>query len=79
MLEAIVEHNVHVRVHMYIFSEQICMFGYLKTPDIMLSIVSSKKLDWTHTFDTYCISSDIDTKLSYSELSCLTDQLLCWF
>ena len=39
---------------MYIFSEQICMFGYLKTPDIMLSIVSSKKLDWTHTFDTHC-------------------------
>ena len=40
---------------MYIFSEQICMFGYLKTPDIMLSIVSSKKLDWTHTFDTHCM------------------------
>ena len=39
---------------MYIFSEQICMFGYLKTPDIMLSIVSLKKLDWTHTFDTHC-------------------------
>ena len=33
---------------MYIFSEQMCMFGYLKTPDIMLSIVSSQKLDWTH-------------------------------
>ena len=41
---------------MYIFSEQMCMFGYLKTPDIMLSIVSSQKLDWTHTFDTHCMS-----------------------
>ena len=39
---------------MCIFSEQMCMFGYLKTPDIMLSIVSSQKLDWTHTFDTHC-------------------------
>ena len=25
------------------------MFRYLKTPDIILSLVSSKKLDWTHT------------------------------
>ena len=41
---------------MYIFLEQICMFGYLKTPDIMLSIVFSKKMDWTHTFDTHCMS-----------------------
>ena len=39
---------------MCVFSEQMCMFGYLKTPDIMLSIVSSQKLDWTHTFDTHC-------------------------
>ena len=39
---------------MCIFSEQMCMFEYLKTPDIMLSIVSSQKLDWTHTFDTHC-------------------------
>ena len=44
---------------MYIFSEQMCMFGYLKTPDIMLSIVSSQKLDWTHTFDTHCTSEAI--------------------
>ena len=42
---------------MYIFSEQIYMFGYLKTPDIILSIVSSKKLDWTHTFDTHCTTN----------------------
>ena len=31
------------------------MFRYLKTPDIISSLVSSKKLDWTHTFGTYCI------------------------
>ena len=31
------------------------MFGYSKTPDIMLFIVSSQKLDWTHTFDTHCM------------------------
>ena len=30
----------------------MCIFGYLKTPDIILSLVSSRKLDWTHTFDT---------------------------
>ena len=40
---------------MYIFEVQICIFGYLKTPDIILSLVSSRKLDWTHTFDTHCI------------------------
>ena len=39
---------------MYIFEVQMCMFGYLKTPDIILSLVSSQKLDWTHTFDTHC-------------------------
>ena len=33
----------------------MCMFGYLKTPDIILPLVSSRKLDWTHTFDTHCI------------------------
>ena len=32
----------------------MCMFGYLKTLDIILSLVSSRKLDWTHTFDTHC-------------------------
>ena len=39
---------------MYIFEDQMCMFGYLKTPDVILSLVSSQKLDWTHTFDTHC-------------------------
>ena len=33
----------------------MCVFGYLKIPDIILSLVSSQKLDWTHTFGTYCI------------------------
>ena len=32
----------------------MCMFGYLKTPDIILPLVSLRKLDWTHTFDTHC-------------------------
>ena len=41
---------------MYIFEVQMCMFGYLKTTDIILPLVSSRKLDWTHTFDTHCIS-----------------------
>ena len=40
---------------MYIFEVQMCMLGYLKTPDIILPLVSSRKLDWTHTFDTHCI------------------------
>ena len=54
--EAIVEQNVHVRVLItYIFEVQMCMFGYLKTPDIILPLVSSRKLDWTHTFDTHCM------------------------
>ena len=42
---------------MYIFEVQMCMFGYLKTPDIILPLVSSRKLDWTHTFDTHCMLS----------------------
>ena len=41
---------------MYIFEVQMCMFVYLKTPDTILPLVSSRKLDWTHTFDTHCIS-----------------------
>ena len=44
---------------MYIFEEKVCMFGYLQTPDIILTLVSSQKLDWTHTFDTYCLSIHI--------------------
>ena len=43
---------------MYIFEDQMCIFGYLKIPDIILSLVSSQKLDWTHTFGTYCIFID---------------------
>ena len=33
----------------------MCVFRYLKTPDIILSLVSLKKLDRTHSFDTHCI------------------------
>ena len=40
---------------MYIFEDQMCIFGYLKIPDIILSLVSSQKLDWTQTFGTYYI------------------------
>ena len=55
MLEAFVEHNVHVGVlNVHIFGTNLHVW-VLKTPDIMLSIVFSKKLDWTHTFDTHCI------------------------
>ena len=44
---------------MYIFEVQMCIFGYLKTPDIILSLVSARKLDWTHTFDTHCILTNV--------------------
>ena len=37
---------------LYVFEAQICMFGCTKIPDIILSLLSSQKLDWTHTFDT---------------------------
>ena len=37
MLETVAEHNVHVWVLMYIFEDQMCTFGYLKIPDIILS------------------------------------------
>lgn len=40
---------------MYIFENQMCVFGYLEIPDIILSLVSSQRLNQTHTFDTYCI------------------------
>ena len=43
---------------MYIFEDQMCIFGYLKIPDIILSLVSTQKLDWTHTFGTYCTSTN---------------------
>ena len=39
----------------------MCMFGYLKPPDIILSLVSSRHLDWTHTFDTHCMFEFIDS------------------
>ena len=30
------------------------MFGYFKIPGVILSLGSSQKLNWTHTFDTHC-------------------------
>ena len=35
---------------MYIFSEQMCMFGYLKTPDIMLSIVTVTTYNYSYNY-----------------------------
>ena len=43
----------------------MCIFGYLKIPDIILSLVSSQKLDWTQTFGTYCISALHDFPVLY--------------
>ena len=45
---------------MYIFEDQMCMFGFLKIPDIILSLVSSQKMDWTYTFDTHCTLAKSD-------------------
>ena len=53
---------------MYIFEDQMCIFGYLKIPDIILSLVSSQKLDWTQTFGTYCIFFDITVWLNHLQL-----------
>ena len=32
------------------------MFGYFKIPDVILTLASSQKLNWTHYFDTHCIT-----------------------
>ena len=40
---------------MYIFKNQMSMFGYFKIPDVILTLASSQKLNWTHSFDTHCI------------------------
>ena len=45
----------------------MCMFGYLKTPDIILPLVSSRKLDWTHTFDTHCSKFEVELMLLLSK------------
>ena len=36
---------------MYIFKNQMSMFGYFKIPDVILTLASSQKLNWTHSFD----------------------------
>ena len=52
--EAIVEHNVHVRVlNVHILGPNVHVY-VLKTTGHNLSLVSSKKMDWTHTFGTHC-------------------------
>ena len=59
MSEAIIEHNVHVRVlDVHILRPNVHV-SVLKITDIILSLVSSKKLDWTHTFGTHCIFTNI--------------------
>ena len=40
---------------MYIFKNQMGMFGYFKIPDVILFLVSPEKLNWTRTFDTHCM------------------------
>ena len=32
------------------------MFGYFKIPDVILTLASSQKLNWTHSFDTHSSS-----------------------
>ena len=49
---------------MYIFLDQMCTFGYLKIPDIILSLSLSQKLDWTHTFGTYYIKLSMKNRKS---------------
>ena len=39
----------------YIFKNQMGMFGYFKIPDVILTLASSQTLNWTHSFDTHCI------------------------
>ena len=52
---------------MYIFEDQMCIFGHLKIPDIILSLVSSQKLDWTQTFGTYCIPKIVKCKMNITK------------
>ena len=33
------------------------VFEYLKSPEIILFLVSSQKWDWTHALGTYCVVS----------------------
>ena len=53
--EAIVEHNVYVRVlNVHILGPNVHVY-VLKNTGHNLSLVSSKKMDWTHTFGAHCI------------------------
>ena len=64
MSEAIEENNVHVGVLMNIFEDQMGMFRYLKTPDIILSLVSSQKLDWMDSY--FCHQLNIILNCTYN-------------
>ena len=52
---------------MYIFKNQVSMFGYFKIPDVILTLASSQKLNWTRSFDTHCIQL-IQKRLSFGNL-----------
>ena len=48
---------------MYIFKNQMSMFGYFKIPDVILTLASSQKLNWTHSFDTHCTNQQMLTSV----------------
>ena len=55
MLEAIVEHNVHVRVlNVHIFGTNVHVW-VLKNSGYNVIYSLFTKRHWTHTFDTHCI------------------------
>ena len=51
---------------MYAFENSMCTIGYIKIPDIILSLFFSQKLDWTHTFGTYSLQQIL--KYTFSHL-----------
>ena len=57
---------------LYIFENQICIF--IRTwelwIDIILSVVFSQKLDWTHAFDACCVTSAFSESLIRSSEIC---------
>ena len=52
----------------------MCLIGYLKILDVNSSLVSSQKIDWTRTFDAYCILSQMYDFLGKSTLIILLYQ-----
>ena len=41
------------------------MFGYFKIPDVILTLASSQKLNWTHSFDTPVVLAFSDVELIF--------------